>query len=163
MIAKDGDTVLVHYTGRLDSGEEFDSSRCSEPLEFTLGAGSVIPGFEKAVQGLEKGKSTTVRIDASDAYGEYSDDLLITVPLEEVPDDITPTVGDHLLLHTENGPVEVEIQEVTDKEMILNANHPLSGEALTFDIELMDILDGPSEAAACDDSDCEKCGCGCKE
>lgn len=161
MIAKEGDTVLVHYTGKLDNGEEFDSSRGLEPLEFTIGTGAVIPGFEKAVTGLAKGNSITVRIDAVDAYGEHSDELLIAVPKSDLPDDITPEQGLQLMLYTDQGPMEVEISDIKEDEVILDANHPLAGEALTFEIELVDILDGPTERNACTEGDCGSCGCGC--
>ena len=161
MIAKEGDTVLVHYTGRLDSGEEFDSSRGLEPLEFTIGTGAVISGFEKAVIGLGKGKSITTRIEAEDAYGERSDELLIAVPKSDLPEDIVPELGLQLMLYTEQGPMEVEISDIKKDEIILDANHPLAGEPLTFEIELMDILDGPTEKNACSKEDCAACGCGC--
>ncbi|MBQ4133056.1 MAG: peptidylprolyl isomerase [Desulfovibrionaceae bacterium] len=161
MIAKNGDTVLVHYTGRLDSGEEFDSSRGLDPLEFTLGSGAVIPGFEQAVDGLEKGKSVTVRIEPADAYGDHSEELLIAVPKSDLPDEIAPEIGLQLVLYTEQGPMEVEVCEIKEDEVILDANHPLAGEALTFEIELVDILDGPTEKNACSASDCGSCGCGC--
>ncbi len=159
MTVKDGDTVLVHYTGKLDNGEEFDSSRGLEPLEFTLGSGDVITGFERAVQGLEKGKSITVRMEPSEAYGERSDELLIAVPKEDLPEDITPEEGLPLMLYTDQGPMEVVVNEIKDDEIILDANHPLAGEALTFEIELVDILDGPSEKN-CSDEGCGGC-CGC--
>ena len=161
MPVKDGDTVLVHYTGKLDNGEEFDSSRGIEPLEFTLGTGAVIPGFEHAVNGLEKGASVTVRIEPADAYGERSEEMLIAVPKSDLPDEITPEIGLQLVLHTEQGPMEVELSEIREDEVILDANHPLAGEALTFEIELVDILDGPTEQNACAQSDCSSCGCGC--
>ena len=161
MTAKDGDTVLVHYTGKLDNGEEFDSSRGLEPLEFTLGSGNVIAGFETAVDGLEKGKSVTVRIEPAEAYGERSDELFIAVPKADLPDDIKPEPGLALMLYTEQGPMEVTVTEIKEDEIVLDANHPLAGEALTFEIELVDILDGPTEKNACSDDDCGSCGCGC--
>lgn len=161
MIAKKGDTVLVHYTGKLDSGEEFDSSRGMEPLEFTLGDNSVILGFEKAVDGLEKGKSATVRIEPAEAYGEHSEDLFVAVPKSELPEDIKPEKGLPLMLYTDQGPMEVMVSDITDEEVILDANHPLAGEALTFEIELVDILDGPTQKSECSEGDCGSCGCGC--
>ena len=161
MTVKNTDTVLVHYTGRLDSGEEFDSSRDGEPLEFTLGEGNVISGFENAVLGLSKGQSVTVRLEPADAYGEYSDEMIISVPKAELPEDIKPEEGVALLLYTEEGPVEVTVKKVTESEVLLDANHPLAGEALTFEIELMEILDGPTERQSCSEDDCGSCGCGC--
>lgn len=161
MTVKSGDTVLVHYTGKLDSGEEFDSSKGLEPLEFTLGTAQVIAGFEKAVDGLEKGKSVTVRIEPADAYGERSEELFFAVPKADLPEDITPEAGLPLMLYTEQGPMEVTVSEIKDDEILLDANHPLAGEALTFEIELVDILDGPTEKDDCSDDDCKSCGCGC--
>ena len=163
MTVKNTDTVLVHYTGRLDDGEEFDSSRGSDPLEFTLGQNQVISGFENAVLGLDKGKSITVRLEPADAYGERSEEMFITVPKDELPEDIEPEVGIGLLLYTDKGPVEVTVSEVTDAEVVLDANHPLAGEALTFELELVDILDGPTERQACSQDECGSCGCGCGE
>ena len=161
MTVKNTDTVLVHYTGRLDNGEEFDSSRDGEPLEFTLGQNSVIAGFENAVLGLSKGKSVTVRLEPKDAYGEHSEEMIIAVPKDELPEDIKPEEGVGLLLYTEKGPVEVTVCKVTENEVLLDANHPLAGEALTFEIELMEILDGPTERQSCSEDNCGSCGCGC--
>ncbi len=161
MSVKHGDTVLVHYTGRLDNGKEFDSSRDSDPLEFTIGEGHVIAGFEKAVTGLKKGEKITVRLEPQDAYGSRDKNLFISVPLQEIPEEITPVLGDQLLLQTDHGPMEVTISKITDKEVILDANHPLCDQALTFDIELIDILDGPTRPSSCNPTACSSCGCNC--
>ena len=138
--AKDGDTVKVHYTGKLDDGSVFDSSEGRDPLEFTLGEGSIIPGFEKAVEGMEQGESVTVVITADDAYGPYRDEMVFQVSNEDVPAEINPEVGEQLQMRQSDGSVVVvTVKEADEKELTLDANHPLAGEALTFEIELMEI------------------------
>lgn len=138
---KDGDTVKVHYTGKLGDGSVFDTSReREEPLEFTLGEGQLIPGFEKAVVGMDVGDSTSVDIPTDEAYGERRDDLEIEVPKAELPDNVEPEVGMQLQMQQqENGKaIPVQITEVTDEKVKLDANHPLAGKDLTFDIELVE-------------------------
>lgn len=139
MAAKNGDTLRVHYTGTLDDGTEFDSSREREPLEFTLGEGSLIPGFEKAVTGKEAGETVKVTIPAEDAYGEHLEELVIEVERGQVPAHITPEVGLMLQLTTEDGEMDVLITEVNDEIITLDANHPLAGENLTFEIEILEV------------------------
>lgn len=139
MAIKDGDTVRVHYTGTFSDGEVFDSSREREPLEFTLGDESLISGFEEALIGRAKGDRFTVTIPADEAYGEHLEELLMEVPRSEVPEDITPEVGVMLQIATDDGDMEVQIVEVTDEIVILDANHPLAGEDLTFDIEVIEV------------------------
>jgi len=141
---KEGDTVKVHYTGKLtDDGTVFDSSREREPLEFTLGDGKLIPGFEKAVIGMEEGDSTTVELDSEDAYGERREDLELEVSKSDLPDNIDPQVGMQLQMQQqENGQaVPVQITAVEDDYVKLDANHPLAGKDLTFDIELIELQD----------------------
>ena len=139
--AKDGDTVKVHYTGTLENGEVFDTSREREPLEFKLGEGQLIPGFEKAVIGMNVGDSTTINIPSTEAYGDTREDLIIAVPKDQLPKEIEPKVGMQLQVNQENGqPVPVRIAEITDTELKLDANHPLAGEDLTFEIELVNVL-----------------------
>ena len=141
---KEGDTVKVHYTGKLtDDGTVFDSSREREPLEFTLGDGKLIPGFEKAVIGMEEGDSTTVELDSEDAYGERREDLELEVSKSDLPDNIDPQVGMQLQMQQqENGQaVPVQITAVEDDYVKLDANHPLAGKDLTFDIELIELMD----------------------
>ena len=128
-----GDVVHVHYTGRLDSGEVFDSSQGREPLSFAVGSGQVIPGFEAAVDGLAVGSSVTVRIDADDAYGERQEQMILTVPAEQAPPGLT--AGQAVML----GDQPATIVEVDEQAVVVDANHPLAGQALTFDIELVDI------------------------
>lgn len=135
-----GNTVKVHYTGTLDDGTVFDSSRDHEPLEFTMGEGQLIPGFEAAVMGLSAGESTKVTIPPAEAYGESSEDMVLTVERAAIPEHITPEVGMVLQLENEHGLMEVTVTEITDANVTLDANHPLAGEALTFEIEVLEIL-----------------------
>jgi peptidylprolyl isomerase len=132
--ARSGDTVLVHYTGKLDSGEQFDSSRDREPFAFEVGAGQVISGFEQAIDGLEVGESRTIRIEPDDAYGQRRDDLVLRVPAEQAPDGLT--TGDSVLL---GGSQQATVVDITDREVVVDANHPLAGQALTFELELLNI------------------------
>lgn len=137
---KDGDTVKVHYTGTLENGEVFDTSENREPMEFTLGQGQLIPGFEKAVTGLTVGDSTTVDIPSKEAYGEVREDLIISVPKAQLPDDIEPEVGMQLQVNQPDGqPVPVRVTEIGDENLILDANHPLAGQDLSFKIEVVDV------------------------
>ncbi len=141
---KDGDTVKVHYTGTLtDDGTVFDSSREREPLEFTLGEGQLIPGFEKAVIGLEEGDDTTVELDSEDAYGQRREDLELEVSKSDLPDNIDPQVGMQLQMQQqEDGQaIPVQITAVEDEYVQLDANHPLAGKDLTFEIELIELVD----------------------
>lgn len=140
-IAKEGKTVKVHYTGTLQNGEVFDTSIEKEPLEFKLGEGQLIPGFEKAVIGMNVGDSTTINIPSAEAYGDSREDLIIAVPKDQLPKEIEPKIGMQLQVNQENGqPVPVRITEITDSELKLDANHPLAGEDLTFEIELVNVL-----------------------
>ncbi|MCC5906083.1 MAG: peptidylprolyl isomerase [Balneolaceae bacterium] len=139
--AKDGDTVKVHYTGTLKNGEVFDTSEEKEPLEFTLGEGQLIPGFEKAVVGMDVGDSTKIDIPTDEAYGEAREDLVINVPKDQLPEGVKPEVGMQLQVNQPNGqPVPVRITKVGDTDLTLDANHPLAGEDLTFDIELVEVV-----------------------
>ena len=138
---KQGDTVRVHYTGKLKDGTVFDSSESRDPLEFTLGQGQLIPGFEKAVIGLNTGDKTTANIPVDEAYGERREDLELTVERDKLPEDIEPSVGLQLQLNQPNGqPVPVTVTAVSDGDVTLDANHPLAGEDLIFDIELVEIV-----------------------
>ncbi len=137
--AQDGDTVKVHYRGKLDDDTEFDSSYGSEPLEVVLGAGEVIPGFEEAIAGMFVGDKVTVEIAPEDAYGEPLEDLFLSLPRGDIPAEITPEMGQGVTLQTDDGPLDAVIVNVTDEEVLIDANHPLAGEVLIFDIELMSI------------------------
>lgn len=139
MAIKQGDKVKVHYTGTLSDGTEFDSSRDRAPLEFTLGEGSIIPGFEKAVAGHETGDKIKVVIPPEDAYGDADPDLVFTVARAQVPDTIPLKVGTPLQLSNEQGAMDVVITEVGPEEITLDANHPLAGKELVFEIEVVDV------------------------
>lgn len=138
--AKAGDTVKVHYTGKLDDGTVFDSSAEREPLEFTLGSGSIIPGFERAVLGMSLGESKTEIIPTDDAYGPHLEEMVVVVDRQQMPVEIEPQIGQQLQLQQQDGQVlPVVITDVSDAVVTLDANHPLAGEALTFDIKLVEI------------------------
>jgi peptidylprolyl isomerase len=137
---KDGDTVKVHYTGKLENGDVFDSSKEREPFEFTVGNKAVIPGFEKGVVGMGVGDTKTIEIPPEEAYGAKQDELVVEVQKSEFPDDITPTIGQRLQIKQQDGnPIVVTITELTEESITLDANHPLAGYTLFFDVELIDI------------------------
>lgn len=138
--AKSGDTVRVHYTGRLDDGSVFDSSEGREPLEFVLGAQQVIPGFEEAVDGLSPGEERTVDIPADRAYGPRREEMVLTVGRDQFPDEIRPEVGQQLQMSQDGQVAIVTVTGVSDREVTLDANHPLAGKDLTFDVQLVEIV-----------------------
>ena len=138
MAPKSGDTVRVHYRGTLSDGSEFDSSEGHEPLQFVVGSGEVIPGFDSAALALEVGEKVTVTIPAAEAYGDHSPEGLQTFPLSAFPS--PPEVGWAVELGGPNGErVPATIAEVNDEEVVLDFNHPLAGEDLTFELELVEI------------------------
>lgn len=138
--AKDGDKVKVHYTGKFKDGEVFDSSVDREPLTFTLGARQLIPGFEKGVLGMEIGQTKSVEVAPGDAYGPYHDRLVSVVKKDQFPKTITPRVGQQLQTQDQSGrPVNVRVTAIKDEDVTLDANHPLAGKTLVFDIELVEI------------------------
>jgi peptidylprolyl isomerase len=139
MTAKSGDTVRVHYTGKLEDGSVFDSSNGRDPLEFTVGAGEVIAGFDQAVAGMSPGEEREVRIPAAEAYGDRKDDLVIVVDRAQLPPDIDPEVGQQLQLSQEGRAFVVQVADVTHENITLDANHPLAGEDLTFELQLVAI------------------------
>lgn len=139
-MAKSGDNVQVHYTGTLEDGTQFDSSKGREPLAFTLGSGQVIAGFDAAVSGMEVGETKMVRIPADEAYGQRRDDLSLTVDREQIPAEIELQIGMQLQMQQPNGqPVAVTVTEISDADVTLDANHPLAGEDLNFELELVAI------------------------
>ena len=140
MQAKNGDAVKVHYTGRLDEGMIFDSSKGGEPLEFTIGTGGVIPGFEEAVIGMKVGDSKTQHIPFDRAYGPRHEEMLLVVDRTEMPANVPLEIGSHLRVqHPEGHEFDVLIREINDALVTLDANHPLAGHDLIFDIELVQI------------------------
>ncbi len=142
--AQQGDTVKVHYTGTLDDGAEFDSSRNRKPLEFTIGKQMVIPGFENAITGLSPGESISVNIPVNDAYGPRLDQLILEVEKTQLPDDLKLEIGLVLEMKRPDGRiVPVRVAKITDEQVILDANHPLAGKNLNFEIELLEIVEQP--------------------
>ncbi len=138
--AKQGDEVKVNYTGRLDDGTVFDSSEGREPLAFTVGGGQVIPGFEAAVDGMVVGDSKTITIPCAEAYGPYREDMVLTVPREQLPEGLNPEVGQQLQMgQSQENMLIVSVTGVSDESITLDANHPLAGKDLTFDVELVAI------------------------
>lgn len=138
--AKKDDSVLVHYTGKLKDGNIFDSSKDREPLEFTIGTQTVIPGFEEGVIGMEVGDKKTIDIPCDQAYGQKRDDMIVAMPKDQFPDDIDPQEGMMLELQTEQGDVmPVNITEVKDDVVTLDGNHALAGQDLIFELELVEI------------------------
>lgn len=139
--AKQGDTVKVHYTGKLEDGTIFDTSSNRDPLEFTIGNGEIIPGFEEAVIGMSPGETKTVKVPANKAYGPHHKEMVVTVSRAQFPENLSPQVGQMLEVRQSDGAViVVTVADVTDESVTLDANHPLAGKELIFDIELVEIL-----------------------
>ncbi|ACH40551.1 peptidylprolyl cis-trans isomerase, FKBP-type [Citrifermentans bemidjiense Bem] len=147
--AKEGDRVKVHYTGKLDDGSIFDSSECAEddcgcgpgPIEFTIGQGEVIPGFEAGIKGLSVGESKTIHIPVEEAYGERVQEMVAVVPRGDLPPEMNPEVGQQLEVTQEDGQVfSVLVVEVTNETITIDANHPLAGQPLNFELKLVEIL-----------------------
>ena len=139
--AKDGDRIKVHYTGTLGDGTVFDSSREREPIEITLGEGEVIAGFEKALLGMSVGETKTVILPCEEAYGRYQEDHVGYVDRKQLPPDLDLEVGMVLEAQAPDGRVtKVMVKQLTDESVVLDGNHPLAGQALTFDLELVELL-----------------------
>jgi FKBP-type peptidyl-prolyl cis-trans isomerase 2 len=137
---KNGDKVKVHYTGKLTNGEQFDSSTGRAPLEFTVGAGQMIKGFDNAMPGMSIGEKKTVTISPGEGYGEKMEEAIIEFPRENVPPDMPLEIGMKLELRNESGqPIPVTIEDIREDVIILDANHSLAGKELVFDIELVEI------------------------
>ncbi|MCA9836178.1 MAG: peptidylprolyl isomerase [Trueperaceae bacterium] len=140
MSAKTGDTVKVHYRGTLDDGSQFDSSAGREPLEFRLGTGQVIKGFDDAVTGMNPGDKKTVHIPADDAYGQHRADMMVQIQREQIPADINLELGMQLMMQGQNGqPIPVKVTDIQEDVVTLDANHELAGQDLTFELELVAI------------------------
>ncbi|MEJ2718714.1 MAG: peptidylprolyl isomerase [Deltaproteobacteria bacterium] len=139
--AKDGDKVRVHYTGKVEDGTVFDSSKNRDPLEFTLGESGIIPGFQEMVVGMNPGDSKTDTIPSEKAYGPYVEEMVLEVERDKFPEDLDPEVGQHLQLSRSDGQViPVLITRVDESTITLDANHPLAGKDLTFEVDLVEIL-----------------------
>jgi len=138
--AEVGDLVSVHYTGKLTNGEVFDSSKERDPLEFTLGKKEMLVGFEENVVGMKPGETKSVKLNPEQAFGDRREDLILEIPKDKFPQHITPSVGLQLNLSNSSGAnMLVVITEVGDDSVTLDGNHPLAGQTLVFDIELIEI------------------------
>ena len=141
MKAEKGDTVRVHYTGKVESGEVFDSSRDRQPLEFTIGSGKVIAGFEKGIIGMEPKDTKTFTVLPEEAYGPKREEFMVVVKTSDFPEEITPSIGQQLQLRNRDGSMtQVFISHIEGDTVTLDANHPLTGETLVFDVELIGIV-----------------------
>ena len=137
---KEGDKIKVHYTGRFEDGSVFDSSDGRDPLEFEVGAGRIIPGFDMGVRGMTVGDKKTVEVEPGDGYGPHHERLVAKVKASDFPKDISPRIGQQLQTQDKNGrPVNVRVTEIENGQVTLDANHPLAGKKLIFDIELVEI------------------------
>jgi len=138
--AKNGDTVKVHYTGKLNDGTVFDTSTDREPLEFTIGNGQLIQDFEQAVIGMNPGESKTFQISSENAYGPHRDDMLIVVDRSQFPENLEPKIDQQLQIRNQNGESSVAtVVDISGTSVTLDANHPLAGQDLTFEIQLTEI------------------------
>jgi len=139
--AKHGDTVKVHYTGKLEDGTVFDSSIKHDPLQFTISEGKLIQGFEQAVVGMNPGESKTTKVPADKAYGPHREEMVLEVDRKEFPEHLKPKVGEQLQVrHAEGQTIVVMVTDVSESSVTLDANHPLAGKDLTFDIQLIEIV-----------------------
>lgn len=137
---KQNDTVKVHYTGKLADGQVFDSSEGKEPIEFTLGQGKLIPGFEKGLVDMKVNEKKTITIPKEEAYGEPRAELIQEVPKSQLPEDITPEVGMGLVSRNPEGQeMNLVVADVKDETIVVDANHPLAGKDLIFDLEVVEI------------------------
>ncbi|MBV6644320.1 MAG: peptidylprolyl isomerase [Cyclobacteriaceae bacterium] len=140
MAVQKNDTVKVHYTGKLTNGEVFDSSEGKDPLQFVVGAGQMIKGFDAAVDGMELNEKKTVTIPSNEAYGSVNNDLVQQIDRNQLPEDLKPAVGQTLVATGDGGQqMQVLVTEVTDTSIKIDGNHPLAGKDLVFDIELVEV------------------------
>ena len=138
--AQYGDTVTVHYTGRLESGEVFSDSQDGEPIEITIGDGHYIPGFEKGVVGMEVGETKTLTLPPEEAFGTRHEELVMKVARSEFPERLVPAIGQQFQIRQESGePLEVTVSNLDEETVTLDANHPLAGHTLTFSIQLVTV------------------------
>ena len=138
--AKNGDTVKVHFTGRLENGEVFVKSEEDQPVELALGTGELIPGVERAIVGMEVGEKKTITVPPEQAFGPKREELVVEVEKSDLPEHVTPAIGKGLRIRRSDGDdIHVIISEITENTVILDGNHPLAGVTLFFDLELMGI------------------------
>jgi len=158
---KNGDRVKVEYTGKLADGTVFDSSQGRAPLEFEVGTGQVIPGFEKAVNGMKKNDNKTFTIPVDQAYGPVKAELEIEVPRNKLPPQPEPQVGFTLIMRSPNGEqIPARITKISKDKVTLDLNHPLAGKDLTFEINIVGVNDKPTDEDGCGGC-CSDCGGGC--
>jgi peptidylprolyl isomerase len=151
---QNGDYVQVHYEGTLQDGKTFDSSRGGQPLEVRMGEGQLIAGFEEALMGMKVEETKKFTLAPNKAYGDRDESLERSFDRSQMPPEMDPKVGDTVALHTAHGHrVPVQIKSVDDQKIVVDLNHPLAGETLTFDIEVIGISDTPTQVSGC--------GCGC--
>lgn len=137
---KNNDTVKIHYTGKLEDGQVFDSSIEREPIEFTIGGGQIIPGLEKGLIDMEVNEKKTIQIPQTEAYGDVQKELFQEIPKDQLPQEITPEVGMGLVAKNPDGSErQLRVAEVKDESIIIDANHPLAGKDLIFDVEVVEI------------------------
>ncbi len=159
---ENGKYVVVHYTGSLEDGEVFDTSADREPLEFQLGAGTVIPGFDSAVAGMKIDDEIDIVLPPAEAYGDYDDSLLHRFPVADVRSQFEPEIGMTIGVQLDNGArVPATITEITDEIVTIDLNHPLSGKTLHFHIKLLEINDTAKYGDSCGAGGCDSCGSGC--
>jgi len=138
---QDGDTVKVHYTGKLEDGTVFDTTANRDPIQFRIGEGQVIPRFEQAMSGMEPGESKTVEVPADEAYGPHHEELVLMVDRNIFPEDAQPEVGLQFeVRQTDSPPIVAMVTDVTESNATLDANHPLAGKDLIFDVQLLEIV-----------------------
>ncbi|MCD4689014.1 MAG: peptidylprolyl isomerase [Desulfuromonadaceae bacterium] len=145
---KNGDTITVNYTGKFEDGNVFDTSEGKEPLKFTVGSGQLIKGFDDAVTGMVAGDKKTVTMTPADAYGELQDGMIIDIPKSQIPEDMKLEIGQRLHLRDPQGqPVPAMVAEITEESVKMDANHPMAGKTLIFDLEIVETgleADAPS-------------------
>jgi peptidylprolyl isomerase len=134
-----GKTVKVHYKGTLNDGSVFDSSEGRDPIEFQVGSGTVIPGFDAAVRHMEVGATQTIKIPSEEAYGEVRQDMIAMIAHEQLPEDLNPQVGQTLELRTPQGALPVQVIEVKEEGVTIDGNHPLAGQDLTFELTVVEV------------------------
>jgi peptidylprolyl isomerase len=139
--AQNGDTVRVHFSGRIENGAEFASNRGEEPLEFTIGDGKLIPGFEQGTVGMQAGEKKTIHLEPAQAFGEKRPELIQQIPKSAIPEDIQLAVGLQLKVNSPTGtPLQVTVSEISEEHVTLDANLPLAGETVVFDLELVEFV-----------------------
>mgnify|MGYP001064109931 CR=1 FL=1 len=158
----EGKYVAIHYTGKFDNGQVFDSSLDGAPFEFQAGAGMVIPGLDRAVLGMKLNEEKDIVIAPEDGYGDYDENLIYAFPLEEVQQQFTPEVGMTIGLQMENGAqIPAIIKEITNDEVIVDMNHPLAGKTLHFHVKVINISDEPVYSEGCESCGGFSGGCSC--